>query len=181
MTRGGCATRQKSKVKPIKSVKGSDKVYMLDVFLIGGPVTKEFEGKEISRTVQIKGNQTLQDLHRIIFEAFDRWEEHLYEFILGKGPHDRSEIYSLPVDRSGFGDDENEGDVTKTTIESLGLKVDRAFGYRFDFGDDWLHQINVVDIADRSKSGKYQKIIKRVSESPPQYPDLDEDVDAEES
>lgn len=176
MTRGSRPTAQKSKAKSVKSVKGSDKVYTLDVFIIGGPVTKEFEGKEISRRVQIKGNQTLKDLHCIIFEAFDRWDEHLYEFILGEGPHDRSEIYSLPLDRSGFGDEEKEGDVTKTTIESLGLKVDRSFGYRFDFGDDWLHQINVVDIADRSKGGKYPKIIKRVSESPPQYPALDENA-----
>ena len=62
----------------------------MDVYLIGGPVTKEFYGKEISRRVQIKGDQTLEHLHRIIFKAFDRWEEHLYEFNLGKGPYDRA-------------------------------------------------------------------------------------------
>jgi len=180
MAKKNTADHRKSKSKSNTSVKGSDKVYTLDVYLIGGPVTKEFAGKEISRRVQIKGNRTLKDLHRIIFKAYDRWEEHLYEFILGKGPYDRSEIYSLHVDGKGFEDDEKEGDVTKTTIESLGLRVGRAFGYRFDFGDDWLHQINVVAIAAHPGNGKYPKIIKRVGESPPQYPDIDDDLETEE-
>lgn len=165
-------SRRKSKVKSNKYVEGSDKVYTLDVYLIGGPVTKEFAGKEISRRVQIKGNQTLEDLHRIIFEALDRWDEHLYEFNLGEGPYDCSAVYSLP-DTVSFVDDEKVGDVTKTRIESLGLTIGRAFGYWFDFGDDWLHQIDVVAIDYHPASSKYPKIIKRVGESPPQYPDVD--------
>ena len=173
-------SREKSKAKSNEFVKDSDKVYTLDVYLIGGPVTKEFEGKEISRTIQIKGNQTLKDLHRIIFKAFDRWDSHMYEFNLGEGPYDRSEIYSLPIDTMGIGDDEEIGDVTKTTIGSLGLTVGRAFGYWLDFGDDWLHQINVVAIDEHSGSGKYPKIIKCVGESPPQYPDFDNEMDIEE-
>lgn len=169
-------SRRRSKVKSNKYVGGSDKVYTLDVYLIGGPVTKEFDGKEISRRVQLKGNQTLKDLHR---EAFDRWDEHLYEFNLGEGPYDRSAVYSLP-DTVSFVDDEKVGDVAKTTIESLGLTIGRAFGYWFDFGDDWLHQINVVAIDDQPESSKYPKIIKRVGETPPQYPDFDDESEIEE-
>lgn len=174
MTKKNTISRQKSKANSNKSVKASTKVYTVDVFLIGGPVTEKFGGKVICRTIQIKGNQTLKDLHRAIFKAFDRWEEHLYEFILGKGPYDRSEIYSLPVDSADLGDCDEAGDVTKTALETLGLTVDRAFGYRFDFGDDWLHQINVVAIDEDSGSSRYPKIIKRIGESPPQYPDFDE-------
>jgi len=37
-------------------------------------------------------------------------------------------------------------DLAGTTIGSLDLKVDQAFGYWFDFGDDWWHQINVLAI-----------------------------------
>jgi hypothetical protein len=168
MTRKNIGEHQKTK----KSSDGSDKIYTLDVFIIGGPVVKEFEGKEISRTIQIKGNNTLEDLHHIIFKAFDRWEEHLYEFNLGKGPYDRSVLYSLPIEDRDQRDDKRMGDVTKTTIEALGLTVDRAFGYWFDFGDDWHHQINVAAIGKCPKRGKYPKIIKRVGKSPPQYSDF---------
>jgi len=53
------------------------------------------------------------------------------------------------------------------------LKVGDAFGYWFDFGDDWWHQINVVAIADEAPRGKYPKVTKRVGASPPQYVDWD--------
>ena len=36
----------------------------------------------------------------------------------------------------------------QTTLDSLGLEVGRTFGYWFDFGDDWWHQINVEAIDD---------------------------------
>lgn len=169
-----------SKVKSDISNEGASKVYTLDVFIIEGPITKEFEEKEVSRTIQIKGNQTLQNLHQIIYTAFDRWDEHLYEFNLGKGPSDRSVLYSLPTNTENEGNDE-VGDVSKTTIESLELTIDRSFGYWFDFGDDWLHQINVVAIDEKTGSGKYPKIVKRVGDSPPQYPDFDEELDVEGS
>ncbi|RWX51876.1 pRiA4b ORF-3-like protein [Candidatus Electrothrix marina] len=45
---------------------------------------------------------------------------------------------------------------------------------KFDFGDDWWHQINVVSITEpvSAPKGKYPKIIKRKGDSPPQYPDV---------
>jgi Plasmid pRiA4b ORF-3-like protein len=67
------------------------------------------------------------------------------------------------------------GDVKRTTIGTLGLKVDDAFGYWFDFGDDWWHQINVVAIEEKIGQGKFPKVIQQIGESPPQYVDWDEE------
>ena len=67
-----------------------------------------------------------------------------------------------------------DGDVARTSIESLGLKPKQVFGYRFDFGDNWLHQINVVAIEARGTPGEYPKVTKCVGESPPQYVDWDD-------
>jgi hypothetical protein len=92
------------------------------------------------------------------------------------GPDDRSAVYSLPAEVEFRGQDEEmAGDVRTTTIDSLGLEAGRAFGYRFDFGDDWLHQIDVTAIEDYSGKGKYPKITKKVRKSPPQYPDEDDE------
>jgi hypothetical protein len=161
---------------------GADKrVYTLDVFIINGPMTAKFVKKNrvISRTIQIRGNQTLEVLHNTIFYAFEREDNHMYEFqIGGKGPMDpKARRYTLHV----FKDDEDPpaGDVEWTTIGSLGLKVGDAFGYWFDFGDDWWHQINVVVIEDVSGRAKFPKIVKRVGESPPQYVDWDEEDEEE--
>jgi Domain of unknown function (DUF6398)/Plasmid pRiA4b ORF-3-like protein len=153
----------------------ADALYTLDVFIVNGPITAKFVKKNpvISRTIAIQGNQTLADLHRIIFKAFDREEEHMYEFqIGGAGPNDpQAQRYGLPMAFGSGQDDEPTGDVNHTTIAALGLSVDEALGYWFDFGDDWWHQINVMAIAPTAPKGKYPQITARVGASPPQYAD----------
>ena len=152
---------------------GAPQLYTLKVFLTDGPITKAFAGKEISRTIQMRGDQTLQALHRVIFKAFDREEEHLHEFNFGKGPYDREgPRYTLASNMKDFmTDDVTAGDVAKTTLDSLHLEVGRAFGYWFDFGDDWRHEIRVEAIEDAPPTGRFPKVTARVGDSPPQYAD----------
>ena len=157
-----------------------DRLFTLDVFILEGLMTEKFSKKNevISRTIQIRGDQALEDLHHTIFDAFDREEEHMYEFqVGGKRPMDpKARRYVLPMAlEDPFSDVQPAGAVTHTSIGSLGLKAGDAFGYWFDFGDDWWHRINVVSIEDAAPPGSYPKITKRVGESPPQYLDWDEE------
>jgi Plasmid pRiA4b ORF-3-like protein len=157
---------------------GSDrKLYTLDVSIMNGPMTESFlkKNKVVSRTIQIRGDQTLAELHRAIFDAFDREQEHMYEFqISGEGPMDpQAQRYVLPAGMHGG--DKPAGGVKSTTIESLGLQVNDLFGYWFDFGDDWWHQIDVLAVEEKAARGKFPKVIKRVGKSPPQYVDWDEE------
>src|SRR5947209_14121399 len=78
---------------------GQVRLYTLEVFLLSGPITEKFAKKNpvISRTIQIRGDQTLADLHHAIFDALGRWEEHMYEFQFGRGPMDpKAPRYVLP-------------------------------------------------------------------------------------
>lgn len=108
-------------------------------------------------------------LHQAIFKALDREEEHMYEFqIGGKGPNDPG------ARRYGLSDNEGEtegltGNVRQTRMDALGLKAGDVFGYWFDFGDDWWHQINVVAIDEKPETGRYPQVTKKVGASPPQY------------
>jgi len=178
--------RRESQPDSKKAGARDNRLFTLDVSIIGGPVSEEFAKRNptISRTIQIRGDQTLEDLHYAIFDAFDREEEHMYEFQFGKGPRDRNaKRYVLPMEMRGgllgmFGKDRSiAGDLTRTTIGALDLKVGQSFGYWFDFGDDWWHRIDVVAIEEQAPSGKYPKVTKRVGASPPQYPDWDEEGD----
>ena len=45
---------------------------------------KKFANKEISRRLKFAAIRRLRDLHQAIFRAYNRWEEHLYEFQFGK-------------------------------------------------------------------------------------------------
>jgi len=175
----------KHKTQKKSSLAKDTKLYTLDVFIISGPIDEKFikKNKVICRTIQIRGDQTLEELHYAIFDAFDREEEHMYEFqIGGKRPLDpKARRYVLPMTLDvPLSDGKSAGNVTRTTIDSLGLKVDQVFGYWFDFGDDWWHQVNVVAIEDEVPSGRYPKLTKRVGESPPQYMDWDEEEDDDE-
>ena len=157
------------------------RVYELGVSLLSGPVTESFAKKKlvVLRTIQIRGDQTLAKLHEAIFDAFDREEDHMYEFqIGGKGPMDRKgKRYVLPMGDDPFDEPRPAGVVTRTTIDALGLKKGQAFSYWFDFGDDWRHQINVVDVHDGPGSGKYPRVTAKTGVSPPQYPDWNDDDD----
>ena len=158
-------------------VKLDDRLFTLEVCIIGGPMTENFikKNKAVCRTIQIRGDQTLEDLHCTIFDAFDRDDGHMYEFQLGgKGPRDpKARKYVLPMAVDDMFGDKKPAGTVDAAIGSLGLKKGDAFGYWFDFGDDWRHQINVMDIEEKAGSGKYPKVTKRVGESPPQYVDWD--------
>jgi hypothetical protein len=173
------AQTKKSRKKTAVQDKG---LYTLEVCLIGGPITDEFveQNPVVSRTIAIRADQTFAELHVAIFHAFDREEQHMYEFqVGGKGPQDpKARCYVLPIAmKDTYGRSKPAGDVTRTAIGSIGLHVGDAFGYWFDFGDDWWHQINVVDIRTDVPEGTYPRVTKRVGESPPQYEDWDEDGD----
>ena len=155
-------------------------LYTLDVFIISGPMTTRFARKNrvLCRVIQISASQTLKDLHHAIFHAFDREEEHWYEFqVGGKGPMDpkaRRYVLRSAMEIPIRGSPKPAGDVARTTIDSLGLNVGEAFGYWFDFGDDWWHQINVAAIGKERRRGKLPRVVKRIGASPPQYVDPDD-------
>jgi Plasmid pRiA4b ORF-3-like protein/LexA DNA binding domain len=144
-------------------------LYVLSVYLVGGPTSKKFANKEISRTIEIRGDQTLEELHYAIFKAYDRWEQHLYAFQFGKRPFD--------PDGPNYGVSDarprkrTEHDARTTKLDDLDLKPHRVFGYWFDFGDDWYHQVQVERIEQAIPTVTYPRVIRRVGKSPPQYCD----------
>jgi hypothetical protein len=147
----------------------SSNLYVVSVFLINGPVSKKFAGKEVRRVIEIRGDQTLEQLHDVIFEAYDRWDNHMYQFQFGKRPFDPDgPNYGISNSQQS---EEEEGDARTTKLDDLGLKPGSVFGYWFDFGDDWFHQIDVDRIEQAIPTVAYPRVIKRVGKSPPQYRD----------
>lgn len=58
-------TAKKAAVRK-KARNGVENLYTLAVYIIGGPLSEEYDGKVTCRAIQIKGSQTLQDLHYAI-------------------------------------------------------------------------------------------------------------------
>jgi hypothetical protein len=131
------------------------RLYTLDVFLVGGPLADEFveQNPVVSRTIEMRADQTLAELHVAIFKAFDREEQHLYEFqVGGRGPQDpKAKRYVLPMAmKETFGGTKPAGDVTQTRLGA---------------------------IQPEAPAGTYPRVTKRVGASPPQYDDWDEEED----
>lgn len=153
-------------------------VYLFKVALSGR--------KSIWRRIAIKGDQTLDDLHEAIFDAFDRDDEHLYSFFIPikSGKFNRRKIYDESVEYTSpntleYGGDDGQQDAGKAIISTLKLKKKQVFYYLFDFGDEWWHEIAVEEIDAKEEKEKYPCIIEKTGKSPPQYVYDDDEYDEE--
>jgi hypothetical protein len=156
--------------------------------------------KAIWRRIELRGGQTLHDLHMAVFEAFDREEAHLYSFYIPpkpvktqsvrkfmeyprfshpyameKPPAEMMEIFSMVFGEPMAAHD--EGNAAETQIRSLNLVKNLRMLYEFDFGDEWLHWVTVEQTDGTADDGDYPRITERNGESPPQYADNWDDDD----
>ncbi len=158
---------------------GQGRLYTLDVKLVSGPVSERFleENPVVSRSIQLRGDQTLEDLHDAIFTAFDREDDNAYEFRVGRGPRDPEErFYVLPSEMSSRQlDCRNIAGSTRTKLEALDLTAGQTLTYWFDFDDEWLHQVAVSSVENGIPRGKFPRVVSRVGESPAQYDDMEDD------
>jgi hypothetical protein len=122
-----------------------------------------------SRTLQMRGDQTLEDLHQAIAAAFERPGDYSYEFQFEAGDlHPEGRRYVVPgeFDLDVAAGTPAVGRVTETTLDSLGLEPGLAFAYWPDAGDDWWHPIQVERVAVGVPRGKYPRVLGRSGDSP---------------
>ena len=142
-------------------------IYTLKVGLTGPHAP---DGDAVWRLIEVKGNQTLHSLHRAIFRAFDRWEEHLYSFFMSEHRRNPSQEYTSPIDieEAAVGG-VMPGNAAATRLSALGLTPSTKFYYLFDFGDSWEHIVEVISVQDKEPGGRYPAVVERHGESPLQY------------
>ncbi len=119
------------------------------------------------RKIDIRGSQTLHNLHKAIVSAFQRDDDHLYAFYMSNKIWDASSEYGIPVAGSAC------RDAKKARIDSLGLIPRSKFLYLFDFGDQWEHPVTLLKIRQEAPQGNYPRIVERKGKAPPQYDDTD--------
>ncbi len=133
--------------------------------------------KRIWRRIEIRSDQTLEELHNVIFTAFDRYDEHLYAFYNTKNPNSvsRDRLHNVPqyTDSSGVGlFSQNIFDASKTFLSSLNLNEKNTLEYLFDFGSECWHILELEKIYElKQVRTKYPNIVEKKGESPDQYPE----------
>lgn len=142
--------------------------------------------RSVSRTVALRGDQTLDDLHEAIFRAFDRFDPHLYSFYFPKAPSRgtrprRGEReYTAPqgfVDGADLVGEQSRFDAAQAKIDDLRLKVSQSFEYLFDFGDNWWHEVTVDAMGAIDGRARYPQLVEKRGASPPQYEAEDDGSD----
>lgn len=143
---------------PLEHPKG---VYVFRVLLRSAP--------GMSRTIALRSEQTLDDLHAAIQRAVAWDSDHLYSFYLTGDSQAERYTFSCPYE------EDNPPWTNEAVIGALGMRPGHRFLYVFDYGD--LHQflIELVEIQPRARAGKYPRVIAREGKNPQQYPDLEDD------
>ena len=168
---------RKGKVIPFPARKrafvADPRVYTLCVYLVSGPYGEESVGEEIFRTLKVRGDHTLEDLHHAILCSYEREHDRYYEFCLGMDPSGPAGLrytggealwkYGL-LDRVKPGG--SIGLAPLTTVDSLGLKEGQFFGYWFDLIEEWIHLIHVISIEPGDASEDYPLLVEKEGKAP---------------
>jgi hypothetical protein len=168
---------QKGKVIPFPSDKRASfprpKAYILRVYLVSGPYGEESVGQEIFRTLKVRGDQTLEDLHYAIFCSYEREHDRYYEFCLGMDPDEPEGVrYTCGEAVSKYGlcghvkPGGKVGLAPLATVDSLGLTNDQFFGYWFDLIEEWIHLIHVISIEPADGSVEYPLLVEKEGRPP---------------
>jgi hypothetical protein len=124
-----------------------------------------FRSTEISRTIALRGNATLHDLHLFIQDVFDFDNDHLYGFFLDNKPYSHNDAYFSPADDQGVSASEKE-------IFTCNFFIGIQFLYIFDFGDDLRFKLKVEKIRGKlDTENEFPYLLSQKGKSPKQYPD----------
>ena len=120
--------------------KKSSKIWTLRVKL---PLTRS----ECVRVIEIEPNASLLQLHEAIQEAVDFDNDHLFELFIGRHPGNRAYSVGGEPNWDNFNPVKAYGNVRISSVWPLppGMKL----YYLFDFGDQWIFQINKTRHKDK--------------------------------
>jgi hypothetical protein len=89
----------------------------------------------IWRRLCVPGTTTLAVLHDVIQTAFGWTDSHLHEFSIGESRYGRPDHLEELV-----------ADERSVTVAAAVRSKIKLFGYVYDFGDEWLHEIQVEKV-----------------------------------
>lgn len=108
------------------------------------------KGRDVYRNIEICGDETLDQLCRIILDAFDFIDEHLYEFCMDNRQYGKDVYYATSMEQDPS---------TNIALDKIGLYNGQKFLLHYDFGDDWMFNIRVLNI-DEVKDSFESRIVK---------------------
>jgi hypothetical protein len=119
--------------------------------------------RRIYRTIELRSEQTLDDLHHAIQRAIGWDADHLYSFFVGGVARDGRYRLSCPYE------EDSPPWADEAAVGELGLTKGHKFLYYFDYGDCHEFEVEVVDIRPQAELGEYPHVADAKGDAPPQY------------
>ncbi len=113
----------------------------------------------VYRIVLIPEDLPLLDLHAVLQGAMGWNGSHMFAFEI------RGNRYAVKINDSPF-DQDDEKNVAGVICKDVFAKSDKA-KYHYDFGDDWWHEIGIIDHRVQTKSDKPPRCIGGENPCPP--------------
>ena len=142
----------------------------MDAFAIEAvaPFVASVQGDILVRTIALRGDQTLEDLHEALRLAFGWADPHLYAFWPGSRWWDPERVsYRSPYELE---DGEPDEHALSARIKLLDIPVRKGkrFAYVFDFGDEWRLLLRVTE-RWKAEGEPYPQLLEAIGTPPPQY------------
>jgi len=130
----------------------------------------------VRRTIAIRCDHTLADLHFALQRAFGWDDEHLYAFWLGGKFWARGEseyvhplaLEAYPLAQSDLPRAKPRRKSAERRLERLRLSRGQRIAYVFDYRDQWRVRLTLREI-EADDGGHYPRVVEAVGEAPPQY------------
>jgi hypothetical protein len=117
------------------------------------------------RRIQVPENFTFWDLHVALQNAMGWWDSHLHEFEVCNPKTKEVEHFGIP---DGEDDPYTVLPDWETKIhEYFDAKANKSVIYRYDFGDNWEHELKFEGDFDKSE-GKYPRCLEGENACPPE-------------
>jgi hypothetical protein len=124
---------------------------------------------DVWRDIEIAEDQTLEDLHLTIQDAYGWSDDHLYSFFMsGRSLDQKTEI--------GSPWSETRRHTHQVEIGGLDVQPGDRFLYFFDYGDSHEFDVRVLNVNPSAPKGAYPRVVAQQGKSPPQYPNYDEET-----
>jgi hypothetical protein len=117
------------------AARGADaQIYQLKVVLLGS-------APPVWRRMQVSGDASLGWLHAVLQVAIGWTNSHLHQFKVGGACFSDTRHHFAE-----FKDDDKILEERKFTLRQIAPREQDSFGYEYDFGDGWEHELTVEKI-----------------------------------
>lgn len=112
--------------------------------------------------ILLGANHTMEDLHNMIIKSFQFSHDHLYSFFMDGRKWSNNSIVA-PLDHS------DRPLTTEVKIGAAGLQKGKQFMYLYDYGDEWVFTVTVMQVEEEKPEPPNPSIIERKGHAPVHY------------